>query len=160
MAVTTQKSAEVTNITASPPTMLDTTSLHGRLRVAYFKHTQDGAGDANSTADLVKLPAGKGRILIRSSWLAGSAFGSSRTLDIGYVAHTDNSGDAVAVDIDALLDNLDISSATGAMLGVGTGAADTYLYDSNAALTIQAKCLNGTFPDSATLEGYIVYVLD
>ena len=160
MAVTTQKSAEVTNITASPPTMLDTSSLHGRLRVAYFLHTQDGAGDATSTVDLVKLPAGKGRILIRSSWLASSAFGSSRTLDIGYVAHTDNSGDAVAVDVDGLLDGLDNSSATAAMLGTGTNALDTYLYDSNAPLTIQAVVAGGTIPDTATLEGYIVYVLD
>lgn len=160
MAVTTQKSAEVTNITASPPTMLDTTSLHGRLRVAYFKHTQDGAGDANSTADLVQLPAGKGRILIRSSWLASSAFGSSRTLDIGYVAHTDNNGDAVSADVDALEDALDNSSATAAFLGAGTNAVDTYLYDSNAPLTIQAVVAGGTIPDTATLEGYIVYVLD
>ena len=160
MAVTTQKSAEVTNITASPPTMLDTSSLHGRLRVAYFLHTQDGAGDATSTVDLVKLPAGKGRILIRSSFLASSAFGSGRTLDVGYTAHTDNNGDAVAADVDALEDALNNSSATNAFLGVGTGAADTYLYDSNAPLTIQAICLGDTFPTAATLEGYIVYVVD
>lgn len=160
MAVTTQKSTQVTNMDATPPTIMDTTSLHGRMRVAYFLHTQDGAGDATSTVDLVKLPAGKGRILIRSSWLASSAFGSSRTLDIGYVAHTDNSGDAVAVDVDGLLDGLDNSSATAAMLGTGTNALDTYLYDSNAPLTIQAVVAGGTIPDTATLEGYIVYVLD
>jgi len=160
MAVTTQKSAEVTNITASPPTMLDTTSLHGRMRIAYFLHTQDGAGDATSTVDLVKLPAGKGRILIRSSFLAGSAFGASRTLDIGYVAHTDNNGDAVAVDVDAVLDGLDVASATAALLGTGTATVDTYLYDSNAPLIIQAVVAGGTIPTGATLEGYIVYVVD
>ena len=160
MAVTTQKSTQVTNMDATPPTIMDTTSLHGRMRVAYFLHTQDGAGDATSTVDLVKLPAGKGRILVRSSFLAASAFGSSRTLDIGYVAHTDTNGDAVAVDVDAVLDGLDVSGATNAMLGTGTATVDTYLYDSNAPLTIQAVVAGGTIPTAATLEGYIVYVLD
>ena len=160
MAVTTQKSTQVTNMDATPPTIMDTTSLHGRMRVAYFLHTQDGAGDATSTVDLVKLPAGKGRILVRSSFLAASAFGSSRTLDIGYVAHTDTNGDTVAVDVDAVLDGLDVSGATNAMLGTGTATVDTYLYDSNAPLTIQAVVAGGTIPTAATLEGYIVYVLD
>tara|TARA_R100000656_G_C3910575_1_gene120807 strand:+ start:43 stop:525 length:483 start_codon:yes stop_codon:yes gene_type:complete len=160
MAVTTQKSTQVTNMDATPPTIMDTTSLHGRLRVAFFAHTQDGAGDATSTVDLVKLPTGTGRILVRSSFLAASAFGSSRTLDIGYVAHTDTNGDAVAVDVDAVLDGLDVSGATNAMLGTGTNTVDTYLYDSNAPLTIQAVVAGGTIPDTATLSGYIVYVLD
>jgi hypothetical protein len=46
------------------------------------------------------------------------------------------------------------------MLGTGANTVDTYLYDSNAPLTIQAVVAGGTIPDTATLSGYIVYVLD
>ena len=59
MAVTTQKSTEYTNATATPVVKNSTTEEHGKLRTMFFTHDQDGAGEANSTVSIVKLPAGR-----------------------------------------------------------------------------------------------------
>jgi len=42
MAVTTQKSTEYTNATATPVTLNEANVYHGRVRIAYFTHDQDG----------------------------------------------------------------------------------------------------------------------
>ena len=61
MAVTTEKSTEYTNATATPVVNNNTTEQHGRVRIAFFTHTQSGAGDATSSVALCKLPPGRVR---------------------------------------------------------------------------------------------------
>ena len=63
MAVTTQLSAEYTIQTTTPIVNSNTVDKHGKLRTLFFTHDQDGAGDANSTVTLGKLPAGKVKII-------------------------------------------------------------------------------------------------
>ena len=63
MAVTTQLSAEYTIQTTTPIANSNTVDKHGKLRTLFFTHDQDGAGDANSTVTLGKLPAGKVKLL-------------------------------------------------------------------------------------------------
>ena len=89
MAVTTQKSTEYTNATATPIVKADTTGDKGKLRTLAFTHDQDGVGDANSTVTLGKLPAGKVKIIgglsrFYCNWVTGS-----QTMDIGWEAYTD-----------------------------------------------------------------------
>ena len=96
MAVTTQKSTEYTNATSTPVTQNPVHDYHGRVRIAYFTHDQDGAGDATSSVALCALPAGKVRVLLASSsayvnWTTGSA-----TLDLGWDAYTNTDGTAVS----------------------------------------------------------------
>ena len=67
MAVTTQKSTEYTNRTATPVTNNKTTEEHGKLRIMFFTHDQDGAGDASSSVALGELPAGRVRVLLALS---------------------------------------------------------------------------------------------
>jgi len=67
MAVTTQKSTEHTNATATPVTLNPTTDYAGRVRIMYFTHDQSGAGDATSSVALGSLPAGKVKVLLSSS---------------------------------------------------------------------------------------------
>ena len=98
MAVTTQKSTEYTNATATPVTLNEANVYHGRVRIAYFTHDQDGVGDAGSSVALCSLPAGKVKVLLSQSkayvnWTTGSA-----TLDLGWDAYTNISGTAVAAD--------------------------------------------------------------
>lgn len=163
MAVTTQKSTQETNRTATPPKMNPSYNDKGRKRAVYFSFTQDGAGDANSLANLVHLPPGNVRLIKDESRFVCSAFGAGRTLDIGYLAHTKQDGTAVAASIDGILDGADVSAAAAVACGAGTnalGTDPTILFDSQEGVTIQAKCLGDTLPDGATLAGYFTIVID
>lgn len=148
MAVTAQQSDYFDGTTKH------TSAIHGRLRVAHVKHTQSGDGDANSTVDLWRTPSGKVQILAHLSEVTVSAFGAGRTLDIGHAGYTEPDGTVVAADENHLSSGKDVSSA------------DTYvlsfhrLYESRAGVVVQAKVEGDTIPDAATIEAYIVYVID
>ena len=165
MAVTTEKSDQVTNQEALPPVRLNTDELGGRLRIARFSFTQGvAAGDANSTVDLVKLPPGKTLTILKNlSRVACSAFGAARLLDIGHTGFTNLDGTVVAAAADVLLDGGDVSAIAELPLGVGTNAltvTNSFTINAKAATLIQAKVLADTIPAGATLTGYIVYVED
>lgn len=161
MAVTTEKSTQLTNIDATPPVMLQPHDDHGRMRMKYFSFTQGAAaGDAASFQQLQKLPPGRVRVFPRMSYIAWSAFGAARTLNIGYQAHTDDNGDAVAAAADTLDDGRDVSSAGGDYLGDGTNGVDTILFNSQDGVVIEATNIGGTIPAAATLEGWIAYMMD
>lgn len=162
-AVTTEYSTQVTNRTTA--LMKNAPTDDGaKQRIMYFSFTQGAAaGDANSLAQLAVLPAGKVRLLKTESKFNCSAFGAARTLDIGYLAHTNSAGTAVAASVDTILDGGDVSAAATLTCGAGTNAltADpTIAFDSTTGVTIQAKCLGDTLPAGATLKGYFVYVQD
>lgn len=163
MAVTAEKSTQITNGEAKPPVMLEPRDSHGRLRVAKFDFTQGAAaGDATSTADLVKLPPGKIRVLGSLSKICFSAFGAARTLDVGYTAHTDSNGTTVVAAAAAFCSAVDVSAAGSAVLdeAIAAGADTTATFDSRSGVTLQAKVAGGTIPAAATLKGYIVYIQD
>lgn len=160
MAVTAQKSTQLTNAEAVPVVRTHGVDLSGKLRVAYFDFTQDGAGDATSTVDLVELPNGRVRVYPELSHIKFSAFGASRVLDIGYLAHTDQNGDAVSADTDYFATDVDVSSAGTAKLSEALDAATTKLFQSRDGVVIQANVAGGTIPDAATLSGFVVYAMD
>ena len=160
MAVTTQKSTEYTNATANPVVQNAVHDYHGRVRIAYFTHDQDGAGDATSSVALCSLPAGKVRVLLSSSnayvnWTTGSA-----TLDLGWDAYTNTDGDAVAADADGLVNGLDVDTAGYQNFGSGTTATGgTYLFESQGGVVIRATS-PGAIASGDDLVGYIMYVVD
>ena len=160
MAVTSQKSTEYTNATSSPVVQNAVHDYHGRVRIAYFTHDQDGAGDAGSSVALCSLPAGKVRVLLASSsaycnWTTGSA-----TLDLGWDAYTNTDGNAVAADIDGLVDGLDVDTAGYQTFGAGTTATGgTYLFESQGGVVIRATS-PGAIAAGDDLVGYIMYVVD
>jgi hypothetical protein len=160
MAVTTEYSTEVAAYDAD--TMA--TGLAGgreKLRWMPVTFTQGGsAGDANSLVDLALLPAGKVVLLGDLCSLDISAFGTGRTLDIGWTAYTNSSGTAVDADIDGLDDGLDVAAASTVKLGTNTavcGGAGRKEFDSRAGVRIQAKVLSAGIPAAATIQGFIVY---
>lgn len=163
MAVTAQKSTQVTSMTATPPVRLGTSEHHGVVRVAYFSCTQSGAGDAASTLDLVRIPAGKVRILKMSSKLICSAWGAARTLNVGHTGYTKPDNSAQAASAACIADTIDVSAAASKELGTGTGGLGTdptLLIESTSGALIQAVVAGGTIPDGATLNGYVSYVMD
>ena len=163
MAVTTQKSTEYTNATATPVVKNNATEEHGILRVMFFTHNQDGAGDANSTVTLGKLPAGKVKILGGLSRMYVNWVTSSQTMDIGWQAYTDLDGDAVALDVDGMVDGLDVD-AVGYFSMEGNTAAGklkggNYTFESRDGVIIKALAI-AALADGDDLCGYITYVID
>jgi hypothetical protein len=161
MAVTTQKSTEHTNATATPVTLNPTTDYAGRVRIMYFTHDQSGAGDATSSVALGSLPAGKVKVLLSSSnayvnWTTGSA-----TLDLGWDAYTDGDGNSVAADADGLVDGLNVDTAGQFSFGADQAATGgTYTFNSKSGVTIRATSQDTAIADGDDLVGYILYVVD
>lgn len=161
MAVTTEKSTQVSNAVAAPPVMNPAYNIGGDLKVMYFSFTQGAAaGDIGSTADLLTMPPGKYRLLLDQSNVTVSAFGASRTLDVGYTAYTNYDGTAVAADADAFVSAADVSAAATVALteALAAGTDRTYLVDATSPFTLQAKVAGGTIPAGATIKGYVVAV--
>ena len=160
MAVTTQKSTEYTNATSTPVVQNAVHDYHGRVRIAFFTHDQDGAGDAGSSVALCSLPAGKVRVLLSSSnaycnWTTGGA-----TLDLGWDAYTNTDGNAVAADADGLVDGLNVETAGYQNFGANTTATGgTYLFESQGGVVIRATS-PGAIAAGDDLVGYIMYVVD
>ena len=160
MAVTTQKSTEYTNATSTPVVQNAVHDYHGRVRIAFFTHDQDGAGDAGSSVALCSLPAGKVRVLLSSSnaycnWTTGGA-----TLDLGWDAYTNTDGTSVAADVDGLVDGLNVETAGYQNFGAGTTATGgTYLFESQGGVVIRATS-PGAIAAGDDLVGYIMYVVD
>ena len=163
MAVTTQKSTEYTNATATPVTLNEANVYHGRVRIAYFTHDQDGVGDAVSSVALCSLPAGKVKVLLKSSNAYVNWTTSSATLDLGWDAYTDINGDAVAADTDGLVDGLDVDTVgyqtlEGALAGIiATGG--TYTFETQSGVVIRATSPTAMV-DGDDLVGYLLYVVD
>jgi len=163
MAVTTQKSTEYTNATATPVTLNEANVYHGRVRIAYFTHDQDGVGDAGSSVALCSLPAGKVKVLLKSSNAYVNWTTSSATLDLGWDAYTNISGTAVAADPDGLVDGLDVDTVgyqtlEGALAGIiATGG--TYTFETQSGVVIRATSPTAMV-DGDDLVGYLLYVVD
>ncbi|MEQ8246086.1 MAG: hypothetical protein RID42_00245 [Alphaproteobacteria bacterium] len=155
MAVTTQKSAQVTAIDAGSGA-LDLNKYGASLRKLEFDFAQSGAGDAGSLASLVALPAGKVTVVLPLSRIAFSALGAARTMDLGWLAYTAPDGTAVAADPNGLDDGVDVSAAGAVVPGGTVGGAETYTFESQAGVTLTAQVNDGTIPDAATLDGYVV----
>lgn len=152
MAVTEQNSTQIANRVAVPPVMDHAADNGGRTRKKYFTFTQSGAGDATSIANLCHLPGGHVRVY--KIVVKHSAFGTSRTGDLGHNAYTDNDEAAVAADPDAFSADTSIASA---------GTIVVYPLAqviSKAGFYLTLQCNDGTIPDGATLEGYAEYQND
>ena len=163
MAVTTQLSAEYTIQTTTPIVNSNTVDKHGKLRTLFFSHDQDGAGDANSTVTLGKLPGGKVKIIgglsrFYCNWVTGS-----QTMDIGWKAYTDLDGDAVALDVDGMVDGLDVDAVGYFDMESNTAAGKlkggNYTFESRDGVEITALAI-AALADGDDLCGYITYVID
>tara|TARA_R100000501_G_C2521929_1_gene48776 strand:- start:230 stop:475 length:246 start_codon:yes stop_codon:yes gene_type:complete len=81
-------------------------------------------------------------------------------MDLGWQAFTDDDGDSVAADPNGLDDGVDVSSAGSVIPGGTVGTHETYLFESQSGVIIDAQINDGTLPVAATLMGHFVYVVD
>jgi hypothetical protein len=157
MAVTNQKSVEVTAIDAGKKNA--GVSYGGMLRKYDFTFVQaTAAGDITSTAELIRLPPGRCEIILPLSYAQWSAFGAARLLDIGYAAYTGVDGVAVVAAPAAFDDDVDVAAAGGAVLGSDAAAATgkRFILQSRDGVSIIATVAGGTIIVGAALTGFFV----
>jgi len=159
MAVTTQKSTQLTNLDALPPVLEDSADYAGRLRVAYFAATQDGAGDATSSVEVVRLPPGRVTLLGRLSNIEHAWTTASATMDVGWDAYTEPDGTAIAADPNGLDDGIDVDTAGETTIG-SVVAAGRKQFDSNTGVSIRLTSEDEILADTNTAEGYLIYIVD
>ena len=165
MAVTTQKSTEYGNATASPVVNNETHEVHGRVRIAFFTHDQSGAGDATSSVALCRLPAGKVRLLLGSSFSYVNWTTASATLDLGWDEYTDIDGNTVVADPNGLIDGLDVDavglrSGEDLVTALTNTTGGTYVFESQSGVVIRATSQDTAIATGNDLVGYFLYVVD
>ena len=161
MAVTNESSTEYLKAT-DPRTngLMAPEVTPQKIKYARFNFTQGvAAGDIGSTADLVRLPAGRIVVFPKASLIQWSAFGAARTLDVGYASYTDEDGTTVVAAAAVWDDDVDVTAAGVAALGSDLAAATGGAYDfkSDNGVKILATVAGGTIPAGATLKGYVAY---
>lgn len=164
MAVTNEKSAEFTDHSASPAKNIPVHKWGGRLRARYFKFTQGAAaGDINSTAELVRMPAGNVRILGQLSHVYFSDMGTGTTMDIGHRAYTKQDGTTQAESEAFFASAVDVAAAAGSTTlaeAAAAGVAAMPLITSRDGFDIFAKIEGSTIAAGSVIEGVVVYIVD
>lgn len=159
----TFKSEQVTKLDAVPAEPINVDELHGKIRMARFDYEQVAEGAADTIIQLVKLPAGRIRLLGYASIVRHTLTTGTVDLDIGWAAHTDFDGTAVVADEDGLDDNIDCESTGSVTVGnVAAILADcqTKVFESQEGVVITATVKTAVIAATDTLKGYIAYVLD
>lgn len=159
MAVTTQKSTQLTNLDALPPVLEGSADYAGRLRVAYFAFTQSGAGDATSSAEVVRLPPGQVTLLGRLSNIEHNWTTALATMDVGWDAYTALDGSTVAADPNGLDDGIDVDAAGETTIG-SIVPAGRKQFESQDGVSIRLTSQDVALADGDTAEGYLIYVVD
>lgn len=161
MGVTNENSTEYANQVAHPPVFEEVNMQKGKLRMYAFNFTQGAAaGDAGSTAKLIKLPAGRITLIGSLSKLYFSAFGTARVLDIGWTAYRDKSGTVVAADANDIDNDINVASAGSALLGTALTTNGLKEFESSTGVDIVATVAGGTIPAAATLKGYLIIAVE
>lgn len=157
MAVTNESSAQYTK-QSTVGEVLDH-PYHGRVKAMTFEFTQgSAAGDANSTAKLIELPAGKLIVLTALSQIRVSALGSSRVMDVGYDAYVKLDGTPVVADPDYFVTVADVASGGTVAFTESTTANLGQYLESDKGIVVKATVTGGTIPAGATIKGVILYV--
>lgn len=133
---------------------------HGKLRFQFFDTgTLTVAYAQNDQVNLFRLPPSRIRHLPGLSRITASAFGSSRTIDIGHRAYSrrppDN--DLELEDGDAFIDGLDVASG---VTGVAWGTGIKFDMYQRTEVGVFMTILGGTMPIGARVHGYFAYIYE
>ena len=138
---------------STPSEKLNTNELAGRVRVAFAQYEADAE---ESTITMFTIPNGA-RLL--SGSVSYDALGASTTISVGYAAHTDADGTAVALDVDQY------KAAAASTSAESVAVLDTIALDKNVVtdanedgvpVTVTLAGADGT----GTIQLQMFYVLD
>ena len=167
MTVTNEELVQYENAFTDEPKNMNPVSTWGaKLQVMFFNHVQGAVeGAATSTVNIVKLPAGRVRLITGLSrayvnWVAASA-----TMDLGWRAYTGLDGVAVAESLAGIISALDVDtvgyhsleSDVTALLE-GLGGTKEFTSKSGVILCLHSPTAVITVGD--TIGGYVVYACD
>lgn len=149
----TYNAVEYGNQVAVPPTPLDPTQDKGRVRIAHFDFTGITSAAIGDLINLIKLPAGKVRILKvcikHASWATSSTLSIGHT---GYTLATDKS--AVAAAAAAFL------AATAMNNTTDIDALADVVIDSTSGFTLTGTIGGAAAGSLANSSGWVEYVVD
>lgn len=129
---------------------LATNEYNGRVRLFYAHYVPEQAIAAETTINLIDVPAG--RILPLSKVYFGAG-GSGSTLDVGYATYISDTGVEVAGDDDALLAAGDTEAAGSLELDANTAGI---LLTGKATITATTS----VFAADEAIDAYILCVVD
>lgn len=152
MAAVNENSTQYANVIADPIVMNEQ-NVVGRPVRYVFEATRAVQGDAGSLTKLLKLPAGKLRII--GGWLKNSALGSSRTLSLGNAAYVNKAGTAVVAAAASILAAYDASGAVDAYKVFGDADTMGVDFETRDGLVVEATVAGGTHDAGETLVGWI-----
>lgn len=159
LAVT--QSDQIADIDAVPSVRLNPTELHGRVRIAWFDWINGlVAGDAGGVIELVRLPAGRVRILGKLSEFYSQSTTGSQVYNIGWAAHRDLDDVVVVADPNGLNAATDVDTVGAfnfCIVQVATGS--TKVLESNGGIVITLTA-SQILAASEGIYGWIAYVLD
>jgi hypothetical protein len=118
-AVLTTKAAPYATVGSVPPVNAEVNEWRGHLRVMHFKLTLAVAHGIASTITLVKLPAGRVRVINTLSRIFWTNPTDGAAVDIGYAAHVDSDGTAVVASTDYFADAATDSAGTYQVVATG-----------------------------------------
>lgn len=161
MAVTTSYSTEYTAINTTK-TVPFPEQAGAKLRVAYFKHTQSGAGDATSKVYAVKLPAGRVTVHGKLCNLYVNWTQASATMDVGWAAYKAMSdGSDVAASYAGMDDGLDVDAAgVKNICSALTSTGYTKVFESKFGVDLVLTSQDVALADASSVSGCIVYSID
>lgn len=145
----------------TPATRQHPSDWHGRLRLMYFTANNLTGGDATSDITLVKLPAGRVRLIGKMSHIYVNFTTSMATLDVGWAAYTDEDGTAVAASSAGIDDGIDVDTAGAQVLGSALAATGyTKEFESRDGVNIVATCQDVALAANDDIAGVIAYITD
>ena len=151
MAVTNERGLIVNAREGTVTTALTRLQQGGQVNCVVIGFTQSAAaGDATSTQAVAYMPPGKHKLL--TMVLDTAAFGASRTLDVGYEAHTKADGTSVSASATAFKSAIDVASAAVTSIPLNKDM------DSAKGYVISTKVAGGTIPAGTTINGYVTFI--
>ena len=136
----------------TPSVKLDTTELHGRVRVAYADFT---SASAQETINMFKLPNGA-RII--GGRVNHANLGSGTNLSVGHAAYVNAAGSTVAADVDEYKAAAGTTSAGAANIAATTALGENSVVDAPDGLVVTATTAGGNA--TGFLSVSMTYVLD
>lgn len=160
MAVTHTNSEQFQKAHVPPTQMIETTDQHGRVRGAFFKHAHTVVGDIGSTVTLVKLPAGKVRLLGANTWAYVNWTTALADLNAGWGGYVTPQGETVAQNLIGLATAVDVE-LPGLQRFVTLHAAEgqTVLFESKSGVDIKVSSPQA-FAIGDSIAGVLYYIVD
>lgn len=131
-------------------------------RLSYGKLTFTAAGFTTAAAGdlfLIRMPAGRIRILERESYIVCPVGTTTADLDVGYGAYVGLDGVAVVADGKGFADSLDVGGAAINAAFSATGVLDGRLFESQSGFDVVASVDTANSPAAGDLIVSITYLV-